>query len=425
MTATLRALGSPPVWNPPLLPKSRLRRGPLVPFVAEGLRTGGCLFPVWWGKEPTFLLTESQYERLKRVASTPTSTEKAEVDESGGLLVEADEFAEYQRIHRPDVLSDRAWATSHDEPFNPEEWIVVPLSCGRCPVEPQNIPPPLTWDSSINPQDPEIYPLFPHEYYSSLIRPQFIPNLRKKTAAKTVKGVSRFIEKMEPLWADRKALFDLWRGLVPYNPHQSESFGELETPLHCARCGASVFTEKIVCKDCGKSMRRFVREHKTLAEERAHDPAVESETLNVLTKKKRRGSRRKRIKIAVDLLVKGLLASRQEVLIQLLSKKELTKAANTMRLLTEKLDLMSKDIAKETDESTSTIDSRCTRILAALEKFTRDNRPLPTVHPANAALFALVYPEIFVKVCPQYEGDPMKLIDALLDGQNPNNGGAL
>jgi hypothetical protein len=84
---------------PKLLPRSKLRRRQLVSFVAEGLRTGGCLFPVWWGRKPIFFLVPDQYERLKRVGWTPTIKEKMKVGDD--LLVVVDESgdaeARYER----------------------------------------------------------------------------------------------------------------------------------------------------------------------------------------------------------------------------------------------------------------------------------------------------------------------------------------
>ncbi len=92
---------------PKLLPSNKLRRRPLVPFVEDGLRTGGCLFPLWWRREPTFFIVQKQYERLKQLHPTPTITPKVKISDE--LLVETDAFVDYRRHSRPDVLSDRDW----------------------------------------------------------------------------------------------------------------------------------------------------------------------------------------------------------------------------------------------------------------------------------------------------------------------------
>ena len=90
-----------------------------MPFVADGLKTGNSLYLMQWGQNITFFLVQKDYERLKQLAPTPTIKAKTKIKDD--LLVEADKFADYLHRNRPDVLKDKDWVTSHDEPFNPRE----------------------------------------------------------------------------------------------------------------------------------------------------------------------------------------------------------------------------------------------------------------------------------------------------------------
>lgn len=405
---------------------SRLPNKPLVPFDTEGLRTGDCLVRLQYAVRDGIPLyqhiTFAAYERLRAKLPKAEKKKKVKLPPSDPILGWDDPRTGLMTPQAGNVFVPMEFwdLCTPYEIFNPNDWIVIPLL--ETPAVSQGAPSSLQWDSSVNPLDPEIYPLFPQEYYSSLYRPHFIPDINKRTSAKTAKGLRRFKEEMKLLWAERKTLFDKWRKIIPYNDHQSESFGEPETPLHCSRCGCGIFNKKIVCRDCGWDMKGYVDELPPLKEEVRKDEddnVMEPETI-VWTNERgievgiekdliqgARKGRRKRRKIPLDTMIR-LLAVRQDG-DRWFYGEGLTQAANMARLLTPEfsgsVNLMTKDIAEETGESVNTIDSRVTRILADQEKYT--DRELRKVTPAQVVSLALAYPPIFRDVT-GYQGKMME-----------------
>lgn len=328
-----------------------------------------------------------------------------------------DEYADFRRWCRPDVLNDNSWICGHAETFRREDWVFISLP--EMPATPQSEPPPILWDKNVNPRETDIGVLFPKEYYARgesrpnelpIYRYAHIPNLRKKTAAKTDEGRLRFKLKMETAWASRKKLCAEWLRIVPYNPTHSDSLdGGNERVLRCAKCGGSYFDKKITCKDCGFSMRWI--EKMSPPEEQVSD-----NELRKLTVKLQRTKQRRRVVLAMETFLR-ILASQKGGLERLDNPDELRKAAATARILTDQMGLLSRDVAAENGESAATLDKRCERIVSRMEKIASENEALPklTVEITERMLLACRYNEEFQRLCPRFKGDFMALGKALLD----------
>jgi ribosomal protein L37E len=343
---------------------------------------GSCLTSlVWHGV--TYLVPRTKYPRL--LSTLPPATNGLNKLSKGSLfsfyqpellaeppecscdllVKETDDFAEQRR-----VFSDTLWTTSPSEPLSASEWAIVPQP--SMPAAPQPPPTPFPWAASV--ADPPS--ALPQEHYSSLHRLQFIPNLRKKTAAKTDKGRLQFKEKMEVLWAERKSVFAYWNGQI--RQAHGNSTTPNETPLRCARCGASAFNKKIVCKDCGKSMQQYVYEE--LSEKEVADDSLTGQVGHV-----ENGIKGRNTQISPKDFVAGLLLRHSDSLgFYILSdEKEWQKVVNDYRILCE--GLLPRDIAEETGEPLRTVESRKERLLKAIRQFAKSNRPRPIVSDLEKA----------------------------------------
>ena len=376
-------------------------------FVADGLQTGNSLYPMQWGQSITFFLAQKDYERLKNLAPTPSITEKAEIADE--LLVEVDEFADHCRRNRPDVLKDKDWITSHDEPFNPREWVRVPLvgeGIGwrqdiNDPVHPprpaQEPRLPLEWDSRIT--DPP--PVSPRDWYNFALRYSFTSNIppilriAKKCMAKSDPGKAGYRQKKLTECEARKNLFIYYKKLVGHTQSVSVDEGN-EIVLHCSRCGGSIFPDEKHCFDCGKNMGRSILkkppyeiEH-VLREAGYTHVAGDNFSQSVLTFSTLDGhvgtqtiplragdslleetppkGRERRGKIKLDIMVRLLASTAKSKLYDLGDPQKLSQAANTARILTEQGDgtnLIAADVAQETGEALRAVESRCEIILRA------------------------------------------------------------
>lgn len=351
--------------------------------VVECLRTGDCLVRTRFAQDNTSHLTFEQYESL-RAKLPPLSVPISKPEITDDLLTETDTFSDFQRIHRPDVSSDHIWTTAQDTEFNPDEWISMPLP--SLPETPQPPPSPLEWDLSVT--DPP--PVSPQEYYSSGYRAQLIPNLRKRTSAKTSNGLKLFANKMAPLWAERKALFAVWNAKI--RSSHSDSVTPNETPLRCARCGASVFSDEIKCRDCGKNMRSWVSEEPSFGEQVARQESGNISADSFLANKHvEQGTKgRKRRQISAEMFIAGKLAAKYGRLTELCEPEMLTKAANAMEIAVA--GLLPRDIAAQTGESERAIRERCAVIFAAIDEYARESRALPTIPLSDLFLLNMWYP---------------------------------
>jgi hypothetical protein len=241
------------------------------------------------------------------------------------------------------ATSDAQWATSYSEPFKAVEWVVVPLPW--IPVEPKValVVPPTN----------------PQEHYSSLHRPQFIPHLRKKTAAKTPEGQARFKEKMLPLWRQRKAQFDEYENKFRVKKHSDDALPPSKN-LRCARCGGSVFTKEIVCRDCGQDMRRYERRNNSNQETAANH--------------ERKGH--KKVRMTAEEALVGWLVTHSQGL-RALSSENWSKVADAIDILSG--EKVSRDVSQETGESLRAIESRCERIAGGLREYARGLKRRPLI----------------------------------------------
>src|ERR1700733_2607432 len=132
----------PFVWTHarlPLLPRNRLRRGPLVDLPLKNLRTGNTLFCVGWRNGKLWFLAPAQYNSLLKAVPLITHWKKPKsrtTDELESDKPEYDEFSLLVRRNRRDVISDRDWVCSYAAPFNPSDWQSVPIGHAHLPQMP-------------------------------------------------------------------------------------------------------------------------------------------------------------------------------------------------------------------------------------------------------------------------------------------------
>lgn len=222
-----------------LLPRSRLRRGPLVDLPLEGLRTGNSLHCVGWRSGKSWFLTDRQYRhftdflrahfRIVAIIEEPDPEEDGESDASD------------------DVLSNSVWAYGSAEAFNPIDWIIRSWGWWENPIDPQPPPEPF-------PGGDKYYGVVGLGSWRGIV---FIPSLKKRTAAKKDKNLVRFANEKRRLCAERKAQFKHWNKKLreTLGSHSNSHNGGCYETENCPRCGASVFTKKPrVCLDCGYTL---------------------------------------------------------------------------------------------------------------------------------------------------------------------------
>ena len=108
-----------------------------------------------------------------------------------------------------------------------------------------------------------------------------IPNIRKRTAAKTNRGRERFRKHMQQTWSDRKRLYTCGIKLLrdaDFSKHTRSIDGPADRRNSCPRCGCSVFVPKgkknrparflpgiiyetLSCYDCGYVQGRGLAIH--------------------------------------------------------------------------------------------------------------------------------------------------------------------
>jgi hypothetical protein len=241
---------------------TKLRRAlnpkPLVDFSPNGLQTGNCLAPVGAkvGREDkTWYLMVGAYCQLRKKLHSVIPQKKSISCDDESTDVEADAVDNTRRNTEP----VNYWTIPCVEKFNRDDWeAIVSWSAFResMPNTTQLPPPPFA-----NADD---YKEF------------FIPDIKKKTLAKTDKGRARFEKKMRAIWSDRKRLFSCGLQLLHdagFFKHNSSVEGRPVDERHsCPRCGCTLFDskgkknlgaryppatihEKLVCHDCGYTPR--------------------------------------------------------------------------------------------------------------------------------------------------------------------------
>ena len=139
--------------------------------------------------------------------------------------------------------ADDACLLSSAETFTPSDWTVV------------------LWPWL--PKSPQAAPLHNFDADRYLVFDR-IPNLRRKSQAKTAKGQEQFKTRMELLYKDRRTLYLFGTELLRLNSFfkQSESiYGEIDRRTKCPRCGSNCFQTKrsrLICHDCEGDFYRLI-----------------------------------------------------------------------------------------------------------------------------------------------------------------------
>jgi hypothetical protein len=253
-----------------------------IPYDSSLLRTGDCLVRIGLGtvngNKLTAHILPEKYPALKaacpgkgppkakhKIPENPKDTKKHWDDVHGKIKFVT------PRCHAEHV-PDLSWiCPANLEKFNPNGWEIKKW-CWLPTKEP-----------TFSCQEfhiPEPKPLTGAEFYHEF----HIPNIRKRTKAKTDKGLARFNARMETTWANRKAEFDrgknclrkerrrlLHDGKPNFDGH-SQDGTPIDPRNSCPRCGCSFFKstgrknldakyapatvhEKLKCYDCGYELR--------------------------------------------------------------------------------------------------------------------------------------------------------------------------
>jgi hypothetical protein len=349
--AVLALPDSPPIlWTThrSLLPRNRLRRGPLVDLPLENLRTGHSLYCVGWRNGKSWFLTSEQYLRLVDF-----------VHESACVIGKANGDHENENA---DDSPESIWTYIRAEPFNPSEWEMKPWGWWENPAEPQ--PPPG--------------PFLGADRYSYVIGPvlwrdvAFVPSLKRKTLAKKESNLVRFAEEKKRLCAERKAQFKAWNKKLreTLGSHgNSHNGGGYETE-NCPRCGASVFTTKRrVCFDCSYTLGELHYQPRT-QDLTSYREAFGWPSVQEITGA---SNQRRRRHLTPEQFVAGLILRGQFE--NLTNVASLEKAGGTYQILCE--GWLPRDVAAFSNDSERAIAARAERLFDTVTEHQANGEPLP------------------------------------------------
>jgi ribosomal protein L37E len=342
---------SPPIlWTThrPLLPRNRLRRGPLVDFPLENLRTGNSLYCVGWRNGKSWFLTSEQYFRLVdlgRESACVNGKSKADNEKENA-----------------DDLPESIWTYNRAEPFNPSGWEMKSWGWWENPAEPQ--PPPEVFLGA--------------DRYSCVIGPDswrdvaFILSLKRKTLAKKEKNLMRFAAEKKRLCAERKTQFKAWNKKLreTLGSHgNSHNGGSYETE-NCPRCGASVFTTKRhVCLDCGYTLGELHYQPRTQDLTSYRDARGWSSVQEIT----RLSNQRRRRQLTSEQFAAGLILRGQFE--NLTNVAALEKASGTYQILCERW--LPRDVAAFSNDSERAIAARAERLFDTVTEHEAKGEPLP------------------------------------------------
>lgn len=373
--AVLSPPDSPPIlWSAHqrLLPRKRLRRGPLVDLSPEKLRTGNSLSCVGWHNGKSWFLTHEQYLRLASLhdESAHVTEKRTESESEAEHEIPEDDSFGFHRSTLPDALSDSVWSYSHAESFNPCEWEVKSWGWWENPAEPQ--PPPEPFPGA--------------DKYSCVIGPgswrdvPFIPSLKRKTAATKEKNLARFAAEQKQLCAERKALFKVWNRKLreTLGSHGNSHIGGCYETENCPRCGASVFVKRRrVCLDCGYTLGELHYTPRT----KDLTSYMDSFGLPPVQEITRPPNQRQRRHLTPEQFVAGLILRGQ--LEDLTDAASLEKAGGTYQILCE--GWLPRDVAAFSNDSERAIAARAERLFdtATAHEAKGDPLPQPTTNEIN------------------------------------------
>jgi ribosomal protein L37E len=357
------------------LPKRFRRLSVPILFDEQVLRTGDSLCRVGWNGK-TFHILPQKYAPFKSLRSSSLSIDelilrseytspeekqavrddwavsaKKRLRAVDALLSERDEFADHQRTHHPDVLSDREWISPTAEPFVPAEWTKVEHI--GMPETPAAAPAPF-----IGAVD--------YRYFVG------IPILNKKTAAKKESNLQRKRAERDRLCAERKVLFKQWGKQLReiLGSHVNSHVGARYEAENCPRCGASVFTTpRRVCFDCGYTLGELHYKPRT------QDLTSYRDGLNMppVQEITRSTNRRRRRRLTPEQFVAGLILRGQFE--NLTDTASLEKAAGTYQILCE--GWLPRDVAESSGVAERTIASRAERLFETVTRYQVTGLPLP------------------------------------------------
>lgn len=360
---------------PPLLPRNKLRRGPLVNLPLDNLRTGSSLFCVGWRNGGSWLLTSVQYTNLvenlpvvglesgkpdELESGIPPELESGKPDELESDNPKYDKFFSYLSHNRPDTLSDQVWMFSDAEPPDPAYvWSVVPLGTLVEPPPPQPAPEPFA--------GADRYTTIGPEWRDE----SFIPSLKRKTAAKKEKNLAKLVAEKKHLCAERKMQFKEWgkvlRGVLGShtNSHNSAQCNN----ENCTCCGASFFkTVKRVCLDCGFSFGELRYQPRKIDGTDCRDAVGLLPVQDVTKGSNRRWRRRLTPKqFVAGLVLRGRLKDYDPV--------SLEKAMGSYQILCERW--LPRDVAAFSLDSVRAIKGRADRLHDTITKHEASGEPLP------------------------------------------------
>jgi hypothetical protein len=346
----------PRIWtqaSPRLLPRNRLRRGPLVDLPLEDLRSGNSLYCVGWRNGKSWFLIPEQYLRL------------VDLGRESGCLTEMPQESEPEADHETETADDSPesiWTYSRAEPFNPSEWEMKSWGWWESPAEPQ-LPPGAFLGA---------------DRYLCVIGPDswrdvaFIRSLKRKTLAKKEYNLVRFAEEKKRLCAERKAQFKAWNKKLrqALGSHgNSHSGGRYETE-NCPRCGASVFTTNLlVCFDCRYTLGELHYQP------RKRDLTSYSDARDMLPVQEitRLSNQRRRRHLTPEQFVAGLILRGQ--LENLTNVASLEKAGGTYQILCE--GWLPRDVAAFSNDSERAIAARAERLFDTVTEHEAKGEPLP------------------------------------------------
>ena len=357
---------SPTPWsaNQRLLPRNKLRRGPLVDPPLANLRTGNSLFCVGWRDGKSWFLTHEQYLRLanRRGESAHVTEKRGESQSEAEHEIPDDDSSGFHRSTLPDALSDSVWRYSHDELFNLCEWEVKSWGWWENPVKPQ--PPPEPFPGA----DGYSYVIGPSSWRDA----PFIPNLKRRTAATKEKNLARFAAEKKRLCAERKALFKEWNRKLreTLGSHSNSHNGGGYETENCPRCGASVFVKRRrVCLDCGYKLGELHYTPRT----KDLTSYMDSFGLPPVQEITRRSNQRRRRHLTPEQFVAGLILRGQ--LENLTDAASLEKASGTYQILCE--GWLPRDVAAFSNDSERAIAARAERLFDTVTDHEANGDPLP------------------------------------------------